>query len=268
MPAGEHGASDAADVSVLPICLIRTMQGEITAWPVAMEQRYGFQAKEAVGRHAHELLRTMSWDVRRHEIEAELVQRQRWRGGLVHHRATGQPIMSANRWFLQDDPAAGKVVLEIHSDVVLAGTPAGQQMADILGFLAHELSEPITAGNNYLLASQREAQRSWPDRLRMAQSLEKAKSQIERMHEILDRMRALGEDLRSPRAASLHATLTATMEKATLNITGLRSARQKLAEQLELRDVLLEIARQSHDERTSERIIELAALLPSRSVLS
>ena len=42
-----------------PAMLIRTMQGHVTHWSPAMEQRYGFTANEAVGQIAHQLLGTI-----------------------------------------------------------------------------------------------------------------------------------------------------------------------------------------------------------------
>lgn len=278
---------EAPDVDDLPAnCFIRTMRGEITAWPRAMEQRYGFRAEAAVGRPAHELLRTLAWDARRNEIEAELTRRQRWSGGLMHRRADGSPIMSANRWFLRDGPTVGeRLVLEIHTDVAVAGTASGRQIADVLGILAHELSEPATAATNYLSACQRDAQRAWPDWRRLGQGIDNARSQAERTRDVIGRMRALGQDLRNPRPASIHGNLTATMEKIARNVDrsryammaalenrsggtdapSLGGAMNGLVEQLKLHDDLLEIARQAHDEQTSEQLIRLAARLRSQA---
>lgn len=277
---------DELGAAILPSNgFIRTMHGEIATWPLGMEQRYGFRAEEALGRQIHQLLRTMSWETRRSEIEAQLVRDNRWSGGLIHHHANGRPVLSVNRWFLRDGaPVGERLVLEVHSDITFAGRPAGQHMADVLELLAHALSEPATAAGNYLSASQSEAQRSSPDRCRITHGLEAAQSQTERTREIINRMHALGQNLRNPKGISLNGRLTATMEdivrtfdrscqaRMELARSSRREARESrresamraLAEQLGLFHDLLETARLSHDGQTKARLLQLAVRLWSQ----
>ena len=101
-----------------PAALIRGMDGLIAFWSPAMEHRYGFAAEEAVGQVSHQLLRTSSWQ-EIGEIEAVLVDRNVWHGGLIHRRADGQPVMAANHWHLHRRTNDQEMlVTELHSDIV------------------------------------------------------------------------------------------------------------------------------------------------------
>ena len=133
-----------------PATLIRTMEGHIAFWSPAMEQRYGFAPEEAVGQVSHQLLRTSSWQ-EIGEIQAVLVDRNVWDGGLIHRRADGQPVMAANHWHLHRRTNDQEMlVTELHSDIVVAGTDAGHQLADVMTTMAQELSQPLTALGSYI----------------------------------------------------------------------------------------------------------------------
>ena len=80
-----------------PDRLIRTMQGRITSWSSGMQRRYGFTRRDARGQTSHQLLRT-TFPRTVQEIEATLVQRDSWSGGLIHRRADGNAVMTANHW--------------------------------------------------------------------------------------------------------------------------------------------------------------------------
>ena len=128
-----------------PAALIRGMDGFIAYWSSAMEDRYGFTAEQAVGRVSHQLLRTSSWQ-EIGEIEAVLVDRNVWDGGLIHRRADGQSVLAANHWHLhRRTNDQDMLVTELHSDIVAAGTDAGRQLADVMTAITQELSQPLTA---------------------------------------------------------------------------------------------------------------------------
>jgi hypothetical protein len=182
-----------------------------------MEQRYGFPAEEAVGQVSHDLLRTASW-LGRTEIDAVLVDRQTWNGGLIHYRADGQPVIAANHWCLHR--ASGDcepLVTELHSDIVTPGTEAGSQLADVMTTIAQQLSQPLTAAGSYMRGADRAQQPVWPDRERLNQGISAAIAQLARTAQELSRLRALGNGLRgSHQIARLHrscARLTATFEE-------------------------------------------------------
>ncbi len=90
-----------------PSALIRTLDGCITYWSPEMERRYGYAAEEAVGQVAHKLLRTASW-LALDEIDRILVKCNAWRGGLIHYRADGQPVIASNHWHLHQQ-AQGRI---------------------------------------------------------------------------------------------------------------------------------------------------------------
>ncbi len=180
-----------------PGALIRTREGHITFWSREMEQRYGFASEEAVGQVAHHLLRTVSWQALT-EIEAELAHQSTWRGGLIHRRADGKPVMTGNYWYLHTDahdPAA--LVTEVHYDIVPAGTPACGDLADILATIAHELSQPLTAIDAYMSAARRTLERAWPERTQARQAIDQAIGQLGRAKAALGQMRALSASLKS-----------------------------------------------------------------------
>src|SRR5262249_23706837 len=109
MPSG--GSSQA------PGSLIRTQEGLITFWSTEMEQRYGFPAEAALGQTTFELLRPRHWRTL-DEIEAILIDRSEWNGGLILHRMDGQPVVVANYWYLHAAPGDGApLVTEVHSDI-------------------------------------------------------------------------------------------------------------------------------------------------------
>jgi hypothetical protein len=209
-PADDGSCIMASErLSDAPAALIRTMEGHIAFWSPAMEQRYGFAAEEAVGQVSCQLLRTSSWqDIG--EIEAVLVDRNIWHGGLVHHRADGQPVMSANHWHLHRQTNDRRMlVTELHSDIVATDTDAGRQLADVMATIAQDLSQPLTALGSYISGVRRGLEPAWSDKLRLEQGLTEAAAQLARTSEALNRLRALGENLRDPRLRGPHARMTA-----------------------------------------------------------
>jgi hypothetical protein len=201
-----HSPSDV--LSDPPAALIRGIDGLIAYWSPAMEDRYGFTPQEAVGQVSHQLLRTSSWqDIG--EIEAALVDRNIWHGGLIHRRADGEPVMAANHWHLHRQTSDGELlVTELHADIVASGD-AGRQLADVMTTIAQELSQPLTALGNYISGVRRGLQPAWPDKLHLDQGITEAAAQLARTSEALNRLRTLGENLRDPRLRRPHARLTA-----------------------------------------------------------
>jgi PAS domain S-box-containing protein len=206
-----------------PGALIRTMDGCITYWSPEMERRYGYAPEQALGKVARKLLRTTSWQAV-DEIEAILANRNFWRGGLIHYRADGQPVIASNHWYLHQAQGRTLVVTELHSDIVPAGTPAGSDLADIFTAMTHQLSEPLTAVSGYVSAAKRDLHPAWPDKVRASQAINRAVRQLARARETLNRMRALGAKLRDVQQVDAHVRLTATMEQIERTMQGARAA--------------------------------------------
>ncbi len=101
----------------LSAVIVRQLDGVILFWSAGFERIYGWSAKEAVGRSAHELLETV-FPVSLQEIETVLLREGEWSGDLRHRRRDGTEIIVAARKVLQRDaggnPAA---VMESVADV-------------------------------------------------------------------------------------------------------------------------------------------------------
>jgi PAS domain S-box-containing protein len=205
------GPQAASNVTTdVPAALIRTLEGNIAFWSPAMEQRYGFAAEEAVGQQAHRLLQTRSWQAI-DEIEATLQARHSWVGGLIHQRADETPVIAANRWQLHRI-GADVFVTELHADIVAADTPEAGQLADVIATIAQELSQPLAALGGYIGGVQHAIARAWPDRSYLEHGMDEAGKQLARAGELLQRVRTLGENLRSVQLRSVHARLTEALE--------------------------------------------------------
>lgn len=153
-----QGSPDAA-----PGTLIRTLEGHITAWSPGMEQRYGYSSSDAIGQTSHQLLKSTFPRALR-EIEAVLLSRYAWCGGVIHHHANGGPVMAVNHWTLgRDGDGQCWLVTEVHSNLARAVIETSDHLADVLEALAHELSEPLTAIGNYVDGARHILQAGWPD---------------------------------------------------------------------------------------------------------
>jgi PAS domain S-box-containing protein len=82
-----------------------------------MEKMYGWTKKEALGKVAHQLLRT-EFPQPHGVLRANLLERGQWEGELIHFRKDGQRITVASQWVLHTD-AAGRpaAILEINNDI-------------------------------------------------------------------------------------------------------------------------------------------------------
>jgi signal transduction histidine kinase len=83
--------------------------------------------------------------------------------------------MVVGHWYLhRNDSGYDAVISEVHSDAV------GQQLGDLIAVLAHELSQPLTAINNYIDGAQRILDRAWPDLDTLRKSMVLAANEIAR----------------------------------------------------------------------------------------
>jgi len=187
--------------------LIRTVEGRITYWAPAMEERYGFAAQDALGQISHQLLRPAYWQSL-DEVEAILAERHIWNGGLILHRADGTPVVAGNFWSLQQ---AEGLVTEVHYDIVPPRTQAGTGLADVLTTIAQELSQPLTAARGFIAGVRRAKQSNQAENGPLERSLDAAVAQLGRAGEILRKVRALDETLRDPLLRELHAQFTSTV---------------------------------------------------------
>lgn len=188
-PSADHRAGKS------PALLVRTMAGHIALWSPAMERRYGYTPGEAWGAMTHKLLRT-SFRQSQHEIEVELLERKSWSGGLVHRHADGQPVMTVHHWqLLEDGEPVEPVISEVHSDIALPDGSTANQIADIIGLVGHELSQPLTAMTHYVEAAELALQLTWPVKGHLSQALTGMSEQMTRIRDGMALFHKLAESL-------------------------------------------------------------------------
>ncbi len=101
----------------LSAVMVRDLDGTIRFWSRGCERLYGWTAKEAVGRSAHELLR-IEFPLPPAEIEAALLREGEWRGDLRHVRRDGTSlVVAAHRALRRDEAGRAAAVVESLADV-------------------------------------------------------------------------------------------------------------------------------------------------------
>ncbi|MEH2281221.1 MAG: response regulator [Nostoc sp.] len=148
------------DVTTDAIC-VRDLNNKIIFWNKGAETLYGWQAKEAWGKNASELL----YDEPSPEIEAALLQvisQGKWQGELTKLTKTDQEILVGSRWSLvYDEQGKPKSILTVDTDITekkhLEAQLFRAQRLESIGTLAsgiaHDLNNiltPILAGAQLL----------------------------------------------------------------------------------------------------------------------
>ena len=96
---------------------VRDMSDVITYWNRGAQELYGWTAEEALGKRAHQLLRTV-FPMPIDEIRAELLRAGRWEGELEKTKADGTQVVVASRWSLRRDERERPVaILETNNDI-------------------------------------------------------------------------------------------------------------------------------------------------------
>ncbi len=93
------------------------MSGFITYWNHGAEELYGWSVAEALGRPAAALLQAR-FPAALSTLKAELLQRDRWEGEVVHVRRDGAEVIVVSRWSLQRDARGEPVaILSTNNDI-------------------------------------------------------------------------------------------------------------------------------------------------------
>ena len=79
--------------------MIRDIGGRISFWNRGANEMYGWAREEAIGNISHKLLETR-FPQSLKEIEADLFEKGRWEGQLVHTKRNGSLIVVKSRWVL------------------------------------------------------------------------------------------------------------------------------------------------------------------------
>lgn len=82
--------------------MVRNRDGTIRYWSDGARRMYGWETKKALGEVSHRLLKT-EFPVPLDTIEAELLAKGFWEGGLIHQRVDGSKVSVKSRWELQLD---------------------------------------------------------------------------------------------------------------------------------------------------------------------
>jgi PAS domain S-box-containing protein len=97
--------------------LVHDLRHVITYWNRGGEELYGWKRVEAIGKVAHDLLKT-TFPIALEEIDGKLLGDGRWEGELLHRRRDGTPLIVASRWSLQkDENGAPMGTLESNTDI-------------------------------------------------------------------------------------------------------------------------------------------------------
>jgi PAS domain S-box-containing protein len=97
--------------------LVCDMQSKIVLWTTGAQKLYGFTREEALGRIAHQLLRTQFPEPLA-QIEEKIVQTGRWEGELVHQDREGRTLVIKSIWLLHRNPQGKPVrILEKNFDI-------------------------------------------------------------------------------------------------------------------------------------------------------
>jgi PAS domain S-box-containing protein len=135
--------------------IVRDMNGAIRFWNSGAAALYGWTAEEANGRDLHRLLQT-KFPLPLEEIEATLLEGNRWEGNLVQFSRNGREIVVACRKSLQSDGKHAHSVLEICRDITaqlqaeeaLRRSEKLAAMGRMAGIVAHEINNPLESITN------------------------------------------------------------------------------------------------------------------------
>jgi len=124
--------------------MVRQLDGKIVFWNSGAEKMYGYLQSEAMGKLAHELLKT-KFPIRLEDIKSIALETGRWEGELIHHAKNEAPVIVASRWSVKKNEDGGPVaILEINNDIS-AVKEAEQQVSDFYSTVSHELRTPLTS---------------------------------------------------------------------------------------------------------------------------
>ena len=142
---------------------VRDLNGAIRYWNRAAEKSYGWTEEQALGRVAHDLLKTV-FPASLEQIEEEVMRTDRWDGEVVHTRKDGSQVVVASRWSLKRDERGAPVAILVTNNDITDRKRAEQErersyrlqadlahinrvttMGELTASLAHEVNQPIAA---------------------------------------------------------------------------------------------------------------------------
>ena len=137
---------------------VRRMDNVITYWNRGAKELYGWSGHEALGRPSHELLQT-EFSEPLEQINAKLLEANRWEGELVHATRDGRRLVVSSRWSLHreehGDPFA---ILETNTDITerKRAEEALRQSRDELEVKVKERTAQLSKANEELQSVNKE----------------------------------------------------------------------------------------------------------------
>ena len=107
---------------------VRDLKGVVQYWNRSAEVLYGWPEADAVGKVAHELLKTV-FPLSLEQIEAELLRTGGWEGELVKTRKAGTQLVVASRWSLKRDDAGQPIAILVTSNDITERKRAEESLA-------------------------------------------------------------------------------------------------------------------------------------------
>jgi PAS domain S-box-containing protein len=148
----------------------RTGSSRIEFWSDSAERLYGYASREALGKNAHDLLKS-EFPVPLDEIVQHTL-RDGWSGKIVQTRKDGRKVTVASQWvrrrFGAGNPKRSISILECNTDITeiekQTELEASLEVRDeFLAIASHELRSPVTVLNGYAQLLQRAASKQEPD---------------------------------------------------------------------------------------------------------
>ena len=185
---------------------VRDMRDMITYWNRAAEEQYGWQRKQALGKHCHQLMQTR-FPAPLEEIMADLLRAGHWEGELTHTKRNGMQVLTSSRWSLQRDARGRPVeIMETNNDITerrlaqealnqaqeeLAHVTRVTTLGELSASIAHEVNQPLAAIVTNGQACLRWLDRDVPNLAEARGAITRIISDAERASEVIRRIRAL-----------------------------------------------------------------------------
>jgi len=152
---------EQAEIVDLGDLMVRDADDRLLLWSAGCERLYGYARADALGKNAHELLKT-EFPEPLEQINATLGKNGQWEGELVHISRSGARIVVASHWVVhRPNGNRPPLVLQVNNDITARRqAEEALRLADrnkdrFLATLAHELRNPLQAMLNSVELLQR-----------------------------------------------------------------------------------------------------------------